>query len=327
MPTASELRTLVEAEFPNWLEKQNSLVVARSLNVLSAWNDGDSSKKLSVGRYQSYIAQFNLHNIILDSFSGGDTKSRLGLATELASREFLYAVAVLGDNTNCAVLFSDYANTLAQLITVGWREKAELYARHGLAQLQLHGIQRGRFKGGALAQGQSVFRYPYFMMDLVKDWLHADKVSTDTPFRGEIIGDLGGWEELLANWREPNQDRFDKVLSRAADYHVAQSHDMIEEGHDEDPNYRLDHFEVEKDTYWIFPVLLLCVLRLREWEGLTNPRPSHDLFWVSSLGQLPEVPPQPRDEFFDAVEARFRALYPNLPSPHDLPGLRAEQGG
>jgi hypothetical protein len=68
------------------------------------------------------------------------------VSCELGMRPFFYAIAVLKENTNAAVLFSDYAESLARLLVAGWREKAELFARHGLAQLQMHDVQRGKFK-------------------------------------------------------------------------------------------------------------------------------------------------------------------------------------
>ncbi|QND54122.1 hypothetical protein HB779_08240 [Phyllobacterium sp. 628] len=162
------------------------------------------------------------------------------------------------------------------------------------------------------------------MMDLAKDWLGAN-ISTLTTYRQDEIPDLGGWSELFQNWREHNLEKFNDILNRAADFHVEQSHDMVEQGRDDDPDYVLKHFEIEEDKYWIFPVLLLAVLRLREWEGIKNPELTHDLFWVSPLGRLPEIPPVPSDQFYDAVDAKFRKMFPATPTLADLPRLRSEQ--
>jgi hypothetical protein len=320
-----DLVSFAKREFPAWIVKQNEVAIPRSIRVLSAFNEGDTSKILSIGRYHSYLSYFNLKKLIADSVSGRTVDAgTLALAVDIETREFFYAVGVLEKNTNCGISISEYADALAKLITVGWKDMAELYARHGFAQLQLVGIRRGDIRGGALMQGQSLFRYPYFLMDLIKDWLQAN-VSTETPFRQEVIGDLGGWQDLLSNWRDPDAERFAQVLSHAADYHVEQSRDMVEKGHNEDPQYQLDHFEIEKDAYWLFPILLLSVLRLREWEGLNNPRLDHPLFQSSPIAQLPAGLQRPDEGFYNSVDQRFRSLFPRTPSLADLPELRAAQ--
>jgi hypothetical protein len=164
----------------------------------------------------------------------------------------------------------------------------------------------------------------------MQDWLKADKTSTETPWREDLYehyaGGYGGWEELVENWREPDANRFAAILYRAADYHVAQSRDMETKGTDNDPDQVISHFEIEQDKYWLFPVILFTFLRLREWEGLSNPQAlSHDLFHKGLFRQLPPVSAWPQDEFYDKVDARFRAMFPDTPSLKDLPTLRAEQ--
>ncbi|MBY5777142.1 hypothetical protein HFN59_13975, partial [Rhizobium leguminosarum] len=78
--------------------------------------------------------------------------------------------------------------------------------------------------------------------------------------------------------------------------------------------------------YWAFPVLLLMILRMREWEGLQNPGYlNHDLFQMGVFKELPKPVAWPADALFDAVDRKFRQEFPDTPSTADLPRLRAEQ--
>jgi hypothetical protein len=255
---------------------------------------------------------------------------QLAHATRLVIPELLYAVGVQKLNTNSGIGFENFVDSLLMLATLGWRDHAELHARLGLQELMKHAIRRGDYKGGALHQGQTFAGYTYAIMDVMKDWLRATKTSTDTVWRADLYedyaGGYGGWADLVQNWREPNVKRFAEMLNEAADYHVEESRDMETIGHDDDPDQVITHFEVEQDKFWLYPVILFTFLRLREWEGLPNPgHLNHDLFQKGIFQHLPTVPDWPADPFYDAVDARFRTMFPETPSLADLPRLRAEQ--
>lgn len=321
------IRNYIEKNFHKWV--QDEFILDLSTQDLTSWNNGADDDKLSVGRLQAQIAHHELKKFIIDNLDRHPDMAQLAHATRLVIPQLLYAIGVQKLNTNSGSSFPDYANALAQLITVGWREHAELHARLGLQELMKHSIQRGDRKGGALHQGQTLFGFPYALMDVMKDWLRAENTSTDTVWRDDLYEDYGGyrgWEELVENWREPDASRFAAILYRAADYHVAQSRDMETKGHDDDADFVERHFEVEGDQFWLCPVILFTFLRLREWEGLPNPGfLNHDLFQKGIFQHLPKVPEWPVDPFFDAVDARFRGMFSETPSLADLPQLRAAQ--
>ncbi len=157
----------------------------------------------------------------------------------------------------------------------------------------------------------------WFMLEIAKDWLKAD-VSLDSEFRTHEIENLGLWNDLLAGWRDTNPRAFDALMSKMADHHIGQSR-VTEEGEEE------EFYEFESSSLWIFPVELLAVLRLREWEGIPTPPLSHPLFAVTPQAQLYPPPAWPKNDVLDMAEARFRAAYPNTPSVDDLSVLRREQ--
>jgi hypothetical protein len=302
----------------------------RYLQKLTIWSSGTDGYELSVGDAQSFISHYELKKFILDNLDRYPDTTLLAHATRLEIPQFLYAIGVQKLNTNSGILMEEYALSLAQLITLGWRDHAELHARLGLQEIMKHSIQRGDRKGGALHQGQTFAGFTYMLLDVMRDWLKADKTSTETPWREDLYedyaGGYGGWEELAEKWREPDANVFAGILYRAADYHVAQSRDMETKGHDNDPDQVISHFEIEQDRFWLYPVILFTFLRLREWEGLPNPEAlGHDLFQKGIFRHLPPVPKWPEDPFYDEVDARFRAMFPQTPSLKDLPRLRAEQ--
>jgi hypothetical protein len=322
-----EIRIYIEKNFPKWV--QDEFLLDRYAQKLTTWSSGVDGYELSVGDAQSYVAHHELKKFILNNLDRHPDMAHLAHATRLVIPQVLYAIGVQKLNTNSGTSFPDYANALAQLVSLGWRDHAELHARLGLQELMKHSIQRGDRKGGALHQGQTLFGFPYALMDVMKDWLRAENMSTDTVWREDLYDEYGGyrgWKELAENWREPEASRFAEILYRAADYHVEQSRDMETIGHDDDADFVERHFEVEGDQFWLYPVILFTFLRLREWEGLPNPGfLKHELFQKGIFQHLPKVPEWPKDEFYDKVDARFREMFPETPSLKDLPRLRAEQ--
>lgn len=219
------------------------------------------------------------------------------------------------ERSQLRIMQEEYGFILAHLIAVGWREEAELVARLG-------------FQAGEETFMVSFpnHRIPWLMLKLTHDWLGA-KVEPNGRLRPE--DGLGPWQKLFDNWRSEDDVMFAAAFDGAADYHVKQSHQHVEEGHIERPDegpYRDLRFEIEDPNYWIFPVELLAVLRLREWIDLSNPLMTHPLFTVSPLGKLPGEMPRTSTPLFDAVEKKFREMFPATPSLVDLPALRQEQG-
>ncbi len=330
--SVDEIVLHIERDFLRWTTRQETIVNPMVFEDLGAWLSGhDDSNELSAGGDLRVLSLYGLKRFILNNRGVTPDLAEIARVTRYALPEFLFAIGVQKRNTNSGCGLEQIANALMMATTLGWREHAELHARLMLQEIMKHSIQRGTIRGGALHQGQSMTGYGYVILDVFRDHLGAVNTSTSTPWREELYesyaGGYGGWAEIAAHWREPDPAKFAEILYRAADYHVAQSHDMVTKGLKHDPDRRVIHFEIERDAWWLYPVILFTFLRLREWEGLPNPgHLSHDLFQKGVFRHLPPVPVWPADDLLDRVEAKFCAENPETPSLADLPRLRAEQG-
>lgn len=324
----SEIREYIATEFPEWLAEYERMPASMVRADLKEWLDGDDSHDYSIGRYLSELSRLELKAFVLSSVEGHPASDKLAMAGRLSFAPLPYAIGIQHLNTNSAVSFPDFVNSLALAMTAGWKERSELLGRLALQELQKDTIQRGKFHGGALGQGVTSFGFPYAMMDIVADWLKVDEASTMTEWREKVYeeyaGGYGGWGELVEHWREPDAVAFHRMLANAADYHVAQSRDMATTG--DKRNKTEKHYEIESDAYWAFPVLLLMVLRMREWLGLQNPGYlNHDLFQMGVFKELPKPIAWPSHPLLDAVDEKYRSDFPTTPSTADLPKLREDQ--
>ncbi len=322
----------VENNFPVWVEKQSRTFDRALRPRVSAWLDGDQEKALSVGRYQRQFADFFLKRFILENRGVTPDMTQIALATRLYLPELRNAIGLQHLNTNSGISFRGAVTSVMMAATLGWRDQTELQARLVLQEMGKHAIQRGKFRGGGLGQVTTSHSFPYAVMDIFRDFLRAQNTSTMTVWREDVyqdyVGSHKGWLSLVqGGWREPSLGRFQDIFDEATDYHVAQSQDMEFHGSKyDDDGLQETHFEVEQDAYWLYPVILFTILRLREWEGLPNPAHlSHDLFQKGVFSHLPTPPEWPQDPLFDAVEAKFLSEFPARPTLADLPNLRAAQ--
>lgn len=318
MTTASELRRSLEAggthDLAASLERNAAMNEDIALD-LQRWLSGEESGDNSVRSDIAFHGRLHLNRYVLVGLNGDLDTEALALSTRCLSAELRYCLRVherFPRNLQM-VSMENMGLTLAQTITTGWRDHAELQARLSLEAYP-----------GVLQDGVAFAEYPYFMLELVKDWLGADvslasEYRASESYKNSRPTGSAVWWDLLEVWREPDAARFDEVLTRAAEHYVEQSRIVDRED---------VFFEFGDVAYWVFPVVLLSVLRLREWAGLRNPEPSHDLFQVSRLGQLPPVPPYPSHEIYDAVEAKYASVLPELPpllTLSNLPELRERQ--
>ena len=170
------------------------------------------------------------------------------------------------------------------------------------------------------------------MMDIFAEFLNAPADMALTPWRAEIyedqFGSHAGWAALqMGGWREPDLGKFTDLFYAAADYHLAESRDMETKGHDNDHDQKENHFEFENDAYWLYPVILFTVLRLREWSDLPSPaRLTHPLFANGVFKNFPRPLDWPKDSFHDAIDLKFRAEFPKTtPDQTYLPELKRIQ--
>ena len=199
------------------------------------------------------------------------------------------------------------ARSIGELLAItavtGWKDQFELMARLSFKHLN-----------DFIGDGFGV-DFKWFMLLIAKDYLnaHIELESAYNPLKGGNINPL--WRNIIANWREENADKFNQMMSDMADYHLSQS------------AYGSANkiYEFEDSNYWLFPIEILAVLRMREWANIANPPLTHPLFANSKLTSLQPTPPWPKDDMLDKVHEEFFKLYPDLPKIADLPKLRQEQ--
>lgn len=308
MMTASKLRTRAKKDLPGVVERQFKMLHERAYRDIHEWlgHDGVDASIKSVPRYFKDIGRYHASRYAASGIEKAPDMPALAISCRSALSGFLLEAPLYDffpDNPGY-YNFDTHGSLLAQLITVGWKEEAELAARVGF--IELNRLMRG---------GVTVMRMPWFVLELAKDWLKAD-VNLNSEYRVQKNEDLGPWQKLLDGWRNPGEAAFDALMSEMADYHVSQS---------SGPRGDDDWYEFEEMSYWLFPVELLAVLRLREWLNIPTARLTHPLFSVTPLGSLYPAPERLSDKILDAAEGKFRSLYPDTPSLSDLPRLREEQ--
>ncbi|MUZ74914.1 hypothetical protein GOZ90_19685 [Agrobacterium vitis] len=309
MTQPSELRHDLEKNIPEWLESKKRLIKDKSIEWLKEFNEDQNVTpkiKLIASRYERLALWFRM-NYMLSGIGATPDVNLLAFSSRAQISSFLFEIPIYDfyPKNLGRYSFDTFGKLLAQVLATGWKDEAELIARLGFKELNR-----------LMDRGISYGRMSWFMLELTKDWLNAD-VSLDSDFRQHEVEDLGVWDKLLDGWKEPNERKFDALMSEMADYHLSQSKDA---GMSE-----TEWYEFEDMSYWLFPVELLAVLRLREWVGIGNPTLSHPIFSVTPIGSLYPSPEWPKDEVLDTAEAKFRSIYPDTPSVADLSRHRREQ--
>lgn len=304
----SSMRNELIKKLPQQVQRQKPLLRDASYDDIGDWLGKDvvDSDVQLVTEYFELIHIWYRNSYSSSGLSSSPNEEILAISIRAAISSFLFEIPIYDFHPKNLGRydFDAYGKLLAQILATGWKDEAELVARLGFKELNR-----------LLDRGISYGRLCWFMLELARDWLQAN-VSLDSEFRQHEIENLGIWDKLLAGWREPNERIFDSLVNEMAEYHTSQSKnaEMSEN----------EWYEFEDMAYWLFPVELLAVLRLREWAGIANPKLSHPLFAVTPLATLYPTPAWPKDEVLDQAEAKFRSLYPNTPSVADLATLRAE---
>lgn len=308
MTEVTDLRSSAKNEMSEIVRWQTTNLLDPSYEDMKDWLQKDvvdSDVKL-IPQYFHDIGRCFLGRYVASGFDSLPEGDLLAISCKSALSGFLCEVPVYDFHPNNLGYYriDEYGFLLAQLIVAGWKEEAELVARLGFVEINR-----------LMDRGITSRRVPWFMLELAKDWLQAD-VSLNTVFREEEIKDLGVWQKLLSGWRTSGESSFDALMSELAEYHISQSREAANDD---------EVFEFEDVAYWLFPVELLAVIRLREWLNIPHVTPTHSLFSATPLGKLYAAPKLPSDKILDAVEQKFRAIYPETPSVKDLKNLRNKQ--
>jgi hypothetical protein len=103
--------------------------------------------------------------------------------------------------------------------------------------------------------------------------------------------ELGVYQDLLDTW--DNEAAFAKCLIAACDYHVDQAFDDSDQ----------DTQDFFYPLYNLFPVEILAVKRIREFDGGAMPEIDHPLM-KTILGKLPERIPSSQDDMLQEVSLK-----------------------
>jgi hypothetical protein len=192
-------------------------------------------------------------------------------------------------------------NMMAGMAILGWKDAV---------------IHQGYLTHAALNRGhQLVIEYEEehrraqaFMLRLFADWV--GDVSHQWP---GYAYDEPIYEALLAHWRTPNPDDLVPCLLAACDRHTWQT------GKESQKN----SYDFNQDRHLErVPVEILFIFRLREWEGLANPRLDHPLM-AAPFDQLPPEQPVPEwDELMQGVLKRAREDWPQYDEVLSLESLK-----
>jgi len=85
------------------------------------------------------------------------------------------------------------------------------------------------------------------------------------------------YSAVLEYWQSEETAELEQALLEACEFHIERSQ-----------NNSRDVYEFRKDEYWLYPVEILAVLRLREMRGLASPVLEHPLM-QTPVGHLYEV--------------------------------------
>lgn len=196
--------------------------------------------------------------------------------------------------------FERISNSLAYCFMLGWVEKA-IYQGYLIYAVINQGHQLCRY-------GATHKRAHTFMLRLFADW----RGDVSHPFL-EWAYDLPLYEGLLERWREPDPEVIKPWLHAACEHHA---------------------YEAKQDTSRTFfdfgdfrimriPLEIHMIMRLRELEGLPNPKISHELMAPPFDCLLPPQPVLDADETMSGTLRRVKEEWPDFEQVTALESLKA----
>lgn len=197
--------------------------------------------------------------------------------------------------------FDCTTNSMAYCFMLGWVDQA---------------IYQGYLTYAVMNQGFQFVNYGTghkhahtFMLRLFADW------------RGDVSHPFLDWayevplyEGLLERWREPDPEALKPWLQLACEYHA----------HEAKPDTSRTFFDFGGD-YRIMrtPLEIHMILRLRELEGLQNPRIEHELMAQPFDVLMPPQPVLPPDELMLGTLKRVREEWPDFDQVTALDTIRS----
>lgn len=195
--------------------------------------------------------------------------------------------------------FERVVNSVAYAFMLGWREAATYQGYLSYAVLN-QSFQPVRY-------GPDHKHAHTFMLRLFADW----RGDVSHPFL-EWAYEVPLYEGLLERWRDPDPESIKPWLQAACEYHAHEAKQDTSRTF-----YDFGDFRVMRT-----PLEIHMILRLRELEGLQNPRIEHELMAPPFDVLMPPQPVLPPDELMLGTLKRVREEWPDFDQVTALEALR-----
>lgn len=187
--------------------------------------------------------------------------------------------------------------TIGDCVALGWLDWAEDLAMRTRAAMDRDSATPHWLFNDA-GDGFGRRRTQHFILRLVADWK-----GWSPPTRPKCAFDDAIFNALVQHWRTRDLDALSHLLLAAADRHTQQCRfDSFSQGR---------FYDLASNQYWYDPFEILAVLRLREHEGLPNPRLEHPLL-ATALGEFAPLTHPYSDDFLEGVLAQARRQEPGF---------------
>ncbi len=196
------------------------------------------------------------------------------------------------DTYDSAESFTNSIKHLAQMLYLGWEDKAVSYG-----DLLLNMLYGKQYKGWHSSQ-----KHPWFMLELFCKWqgIALDYAQLRNP------NDMGVYQKALDNWDTEDTQLLSTIIDDLTEFHIQQSDE-----YEHKDKYDGDFTDAD---YFIFPIEILMWLSIRRIMGLAeyNPSPKNQLMQME-INKLPtEIFPYHKDELVEQVKEKLLKENPTL---------------
>ena len=207
-----------------------------------------------------------------------------------------YLFGKLVETYDDAIPFTDSIKHLAQMLYLGWRDKAKAYGE--LVLKMLYGKQ---YDGWVTYP-----THPWFMLEIYCKWqnitLDYDKLRYPES--------LGVYQKALDHWNTQDTQLLSTIIDELTEFRIQQSDEYVktdEYGNEFSP-------EFTSANYFIFAIEILMWLSIRRIMGLPEytPSPENKLMQLE-INKLPvQSIPYPKDELVQQVKTKLLTENPNI---------------
>ncbi len=294
----SRLQKKVKKWLAEWL--QNEVLIKNHFvepeQMLQGYLSGEAKTRRlgSRSRYYHFGNLVKYEHAVLNE--GQDGLEHLALAAHYAGASLRFEEAFADNGQNGMVLQDNAASYFSLAVLADWKDSAMRIGRALTKGLDTHLLDLGhndRHRAGEL------YRHFWFVLHLYEQF-SGDRFDTALY---SYPADMSPYDVVLNDWRTTDLTKVHDWVCAMADFHVQETRNRS--------HGNIDEFD--RESVMLFPYEILCWLRMREWEGLSNPEHFDHPLMQQPLARLPSPVPLPKPEtpLLDQVIAKFRTEYPN----------------